>query len=96
MQTLIEPTERERVNQLAMRVRMKILKTFIIMTLIDQFGRCFSFMCIYPKKQLKHREGNVVRRVHETFTTSLPRQFFPGGRKRLFYCILDDKICAKV
>ena len=25
-----------------------------------------------------------------------PRQFFPGGRKRLFYCILDDKICAKV
>ena len=25
-----------------------------------------------------------------------PRQFFPGGRKRLFYCILDDKICEKL
>ena len=53
-------------------------------------------MHVYPKKQIEHGEGNVVRRVHENFTTSLPGQFFPGGRKRLFYCILDDKICAKV
>ena len=44
------------------------------------------------------RPRNVVgRRVHADFTTlPPPRQFFPGGRKRLFYCILDDKICAKV
>ena len=90
MQTLIEPTER--VNQLAMT--MKILKTFMIMTLIGH--KEMFFMHVYPKKQIEHGEGNVVRRVHENFTTSLPGQFFPGGRKRLFYCILDDKICAKV